>query len=300
MHNIEMSIKMHDVIDTDICSNEEDELQPMHLCIHVNNDGSLSKHTQIDNYIYRDHNLNHVSFYEFVQCFRIEKQGKQRPNQASKRLETYVRYELLFPHPLHGTHQIVQHTDDQHYITRQSLVPAVIGMSVPCLTSPIYKLFILSHFKLFHNDIPLFASTETIEDLYSSYPFSPYALQVMKNWEAINECEDERDAEQLKKREALTRESQALTKFITANFDNELAELNLHDLNSAKKDFQVNCELLKLIQSKWLDKTTVYKNSASAIIVDSGLPTITPQQIKKWKMRLLNKKVFLKEYVIIH
>jgi hypothetical protein len=236
------NIEIHNEVDIDdnSCNNEDDEVEAMRLCIHVNKDGKLLKHTQIDNYFYRDHNLDHISFYEFVRCFSIEKQGKQHHDQPSKRLGTYKRYELLFPHPLQETHQIVQHTDDQHHITRQTLVPAVIGMSVPRPTASIYKLFVLSHFKPFHNNIPLLAATDTIENVYSSDYFPHYAVDVMKNWEAINECEDERDAERLKKREALTRESQALTKSITANFDDELTELNLHDLNYAKKDFQVN------------------------------------------------------------
>lgn len=280
--------------DADTSDNDNDEVEPMTLRIHVDKEGKLLKHTQIDNYIYRDHNLDHISFYEFVCCFSIEKQGKQHPDQLPKRLGTYNRYRLLFPHPLHDTHQIVQHTDHQHHITRQTLVPRVIGMSIPCPTNPIYKLFVLSHFKPFHNDIPLLASTETIENLYLSYHFPNFAVQVMKHWEAINECEDERDAERLGKRESLTRESQALTKSITANFDDDLTELSLDDKNHAKKDFQVNCELLKLIESKWLNKMETHKKLSSEFMF-ANLPKLTPQQMKLWKTEISEQENILKK-----
>lgn len=224
---------------------DSDDVEAMPLQIQVNKEGALLKYTQIDNYIYRDYNLDDVSFYEFVRCFRIE---EKTSDATYKRLETYNRYSLLFPHPLHATHQIIEHTNVEHHITRQGLVLGVIGMSIPQPTASTYKLFMLSHFKPFHSDTPLIVSANmTIEDLYLSYQFPDYALQVMKNWEAIHECEDEHDAERLKKCEALTHESQVLTKSLSSSVDDELTELNLQDHNMHKKDFHINCELVKLI-----------------------------------------------------
>lgn len=39
-------------------------------------------------------------------------------------------------------------------------------------------------------------------EMYSKYMFDEFAHHVMQNWEAIHECEDERDADRLLKRAA--------------------------------------------------------------------------------------------------
>jgi hypothetical protein len=66
----------------------------------------------------------------------------------------------------------------------------------------------------------------------------------------------QRDAERLRKREALTHESQALTKSMAFTFVDELVDLNTQDKRTFQKDYEINCVLLKLLQSKWLNKST--------------------------------------------
>ena len=73
----------------------------------------------------------------------------------------------------------------------------------------------------------------------------------MKNWEAIYECEDERDADQLHKRAALAKESKALTRSMF--FDDEIIDVS-SEIMTAKKKFEVNSVLLKLLESNWLKK----------------------------------------------
>jgi hypothetical protein len=74
----------------------------------------------------------------------------------------------------------------------------------------------------------------------------------MKNWEAIYECEDERDADRLRKRAALAKESQALTRSMVFH-DDEIIDVS-SEIMTAKKDFEINSVLLKLLESNWLKK----------------------------------------------
>ena len=58
-------------------------------------------------------------------------------------------------------------------------------------------LFALSHFKSFDCDHPLITdfSSKKIEETYENYNFSPQSQYIMKNWDAVHECQDECDAE---------------------------------------------------------------------------------------------------------
>jgi len=58
-----------------------------------------------------------------------------------------------------------------------------------------YHMFTLAHFILFDVDNPLLHPSQTVTDTFNSGEFSPAHLQIPDNWEAIYECQDERDAE---------------------------------------------------------------------------------------------------------
>jgi len=58
-----------------------------------------------------------------------------------------------------------------------------------------YAEFMLAHFKPFSAEIPLVNEGQKIEATYKNYSFDPFSCNVRLNWEAINECEDARDAE---------------------------------------------------------------------------------------------------------
>ncbi|KAG1894487.1 uncharacterized protein F5891DRAFT_922037, partial [Suillus fuscotomentosus] len=74
------------------------------------------------------------------------------------------------------------------------LVPRVVGMSIPRATdAKLWALFTLAHFKPFSALSPLLHKGENVIEVFRTYSFSPRSRTVMTNWEAVHECEDERD-----------------------------------------------------------------------------------------------------------
>ena len=58
----------------------------------------------------------------------------------------------------------------------------------------------LAHFKPFDVDSPLWNAKIGIENTYKQFKISNRALEIMRNWDVIHECEDQCDADRLKKR----------------------------------------------------------------------------------------------------
>ena len=118
------------------------------------------KHTQIENYYYRDSSLSHVNFFDFVQFFHVE---KQKPLHYTKngnpRLGTFARYSFKQEHPLSKTHEIVEHTNTDLGHVSHILVPCVVGLSM------------LAHFKTFSPELP-FEKNESIESTFHEFGFS--------------------------------------------------------------------------------------------------------------------------------
>lgn len=111
-----------------------------------------------------------------------------------------MRHKLKPAHPLHATHELVEHADDLRGDKNHNLVPRVIGTSIPCSNNKqAWALFTLSHFKPFSCDVPLIGENEDPEKVFNSYQFSDHSHSIMLNWEAIHECEDEQDADRLHK-----------------------------------------------------------------------------------------------------
>ena len=88
------------------------------------------------------------------------------------------------------------------------------------------------------------------------------------------------DAERIKKRAAMTNQSQALTKSIFLD-ETECSLINSNDdlSISLKKDFAIIQYLLLLEQSKWL---TPSAETSHAILDENSLPVVTDVLIKKW------------------
>lgn len=95
-------------------------------------------------------------------------------------------------------------------------------------------MFILAHLE-FQN--PLCDENQSFESVMKSYQFSPRSQEIMENWEAIYECEDECDAVWLQKWAAETKESQEMTKAVNLAFnDLDHADTQLRNM-SAQEDF---------------------------------------------------------------
>jgi hypothetical protein len=177
-----------------------DFTEPVRLQIYTDNAGNFIKANQIDHYIYRDRKLKDVYFYDFIWRFKLTKKTDIAVKDAENiRLGTYPRYELQYPHPQCQTHVLVEHTTKIGRDNTNLGIPRVIGTSIPWHDSPQYNLFMLAHFKPFSKESPLWNKEIGVNETFKCFHFSTTAQQIMHNWEAIHECEDERDAERLRK-----------------------------------------------------------------------------------------------------
>ncbi|KAG2750132.1 hypothetical protein P692DRAFT_20734343, partial [Suillus brevipes Sb2] len=133
-------------------------------------------------------------------------------------------------------------------------------MTIPRSSSKkVWCLFALAHFKPFGLEAPLLRRGEDIVDAYEKYTFSPRAREIMVNWEAVHECEDERDADRLRKRAQLSVESKALTSSLALSLDDDGLDTVTLPPNSSRRaedDFRIQQTVLLLQQSNWLARKT--------------------------------------------
>ena len=88
-----------------------------------------------------------------------------------------------------------------------TLIPRVIGIQIPRRHNKSdYSVFMLAHFKPFSLLTPLLLK-ESLMSVYNHFSFDSDSIKLMNNWEAIYECEDARDADRVKKREKMLRET---------------------------------------------------------------------------------------------
>ena len=59
------------------------------------------------------------------------------------RLGTLTRHTLKKKHPLHETHELVRHTDEENGNNHSRLIPRVVGCSIPLLTPMSNGCFLL-------------------------------------------------------------------------------------------------------------------------------------------------------------
>jgi Helitron helicase-like domain at N-terminus/AAA domain len=168
--------------------------------------------TQVDDYLHRSLDLLGMSFFEFVCCIQKERLR----TKASSRLGTFPRYCLLGSHPQHATHCLVQFQDPSLPLDLWKLVPRIVGMQVPRKESSEHSLFMIAHFKPFSISNPLIINDETYTDAFQRHSFSPMAVTVMRNWEDIHECEDERDADRMRKKQNQSSETAELNSRLAA------------------------------------------------------------------------------------
>ena len=175
-----------------------EEINSIPVRITKDSQGQLYQCNQVQDYVYRSCDLLSVNFYDFVRCYRKEKatqipsSGKHRRfkfEQDHADAETHVLIEIINPHEAHPI---------------QEIVPLVIGSSIPrCRKdSTWYMIFMLAHFVPFSASNPLNLQHQTLAAYFESVPFSDRSCFVMKNWDAVHECEDERNSEHLRKQQS--------------------------------------------------------------------------------------------------
>lgn len=266
--------------------NNDGDSEPTSIKVVVDDSGQLLERNQINDYIYRSFLLQNLSFFEFVHRFRVTRLSKNLNSKA--RSNNLHRFELRHPHPWCETHEIQEHTDFDRGMNDNLLIPRVIGMSIPRSNTDSYYVFALAHFKPFTSIATLLGSAVSFKECYEQYIFPPESRRILNNWDAIYECEDERDAERLRKRAALTKESMAMTNVLLSSFqDDDETEVTLSPIGTAQKDFRVNEVLLKLSAALW------FKTVSASLGTPANLPIADRTQIKLWKIEIRTQELLV-------
>lgn len=283
--------KIADDGSSDALSEDDADVEQIAMRIQTDHNGSLICKNQVVDYWYRAESLLDMNFYEFARCVSLEKITKtiKAPTDEGFCLGTLIRHELKDGHPLQDTHCLLEHTNELRGDCQRQLVPMVVGSFIPRTnTGRQWQLFALAHFKPFSCSKPLITPGQTIEQAYDSFQFSKRSLYVMNNWEAIHECQDERDAERMKKRAALTAESMTMTRTLhrtLQGMDDSETDI-LPGLSGSESDFRYQLAVSVLEQSNWIGTTTtqgptqVCENVIKSIGVN--LPEPTDDMLKFW------------------
>lgn len=284
--------KTNNVNDISNESEDTEDNEPTYVRIQLNNNGDLVDCNQVHDYLYRSNELQHLNFYDFARCIRCEKKSDKSDHNNTRWL--LKCHKLQPPHALHSTHRLVQHTDENVINPSKVLIPRIIGCAIPRSTSyNEYCIFMLSHFKPWSISKPIISNDSNFVNTFESYSFSQRAMDIMKNWDAIHECEDACDAEHLRKRGTATRESQTLTQSLKGIFpdddddDDDSISININTSNMAKKEFDAMQFVLKLKQSEWFSKPSNMYLSQS---IQSLLPDPSPRLLKEWKVHITNQE----------
>ncbi|KAH7904305.1 hypothetical protein BJ138DRAFT_1019309, partial [Hygrophoropsis aurantiaca] len=168
------------------------------LRLFIDGHGELVESNQVHDYLYRSPNLKLLSFYEFARCVELERNTSKELNPEydfdNPSPKVHHRHSLLPPHPLASSHHLLEHTNLDRGEDNRHLVPRVIGRSIPSpKNTEDYYPFMLGHFKPFSISDKLLGTNDTFDSLFHAYKFDQQSLSIMRNWDAIHECEDARD-----------------------------------------------------------------------------------------------------------
>jgi hypothetical protein len=279
---------------------DDDEIEQVHLRIATDKKGNLVEANQIHHYLYCADALAQMSFYDFCHCVQVEtiKSSPHVKNTHETHLGVYRRHELKVGHPDHETHKLQEHTNEQWEDGYREFIPWVVRCSIPCcFDATAWALFALAHFKPFSVIAPLLSCNETVSEAYEKYTFSTHSHQVMSNWEAIHECEDEQDANQLCRQASCTGESKALSRSLgLAMLMEDDVEVDMSCMPSccAEEDFAINQTVLLMQQCKWLTccgPTPIIPTKPSVTTCDPGekfgyITEDLSRHLKTWKIEL--------------
>ncbi|KAG2337334.1 hypothetical protein BDR05DRAFT_1005149 [Suillus weaverae] len=264
--------------------NAEEELKDVHICVATDEDAGMC-------------------FYKFCCCVRL--QTKARSKDVKNTHETHLgvlqRHALQDQHPLAQSHELLEHTNEARGEGAHKFVPRVVGMGIPHNTdSKKWKLFALTHFKPFSIAVPLIPLHSSVDVVYASYNFSAHSLAIMKHWEAVHKCEDERDADWLQKRAQLTTGKKDASRLLV-ELDNDVDVTPANPFcKSAQEELKMNQFIILLKQSQWLvdvnesppkvlDISTVIDAQDVLNMQYDLLHTdCSPYQLKRWSVEIRN------------
>ncbi|KAG1733088.1 hypothetical protein EDD22DRAFT_960256 [Suillus occidentalis] len=285
----------------------EDEMEDVRVRVAMDKHGQIVDCNQVHHYLFRASSLDDMCFYDFCHCVWL--QTKARSKDVKNTFETHLgvlhQHALQDLHPLSQTHELLEHTNDARGEGLHEYVPRVVGMSIPHSTDANkWKLFTLAHFKPFSCTVPLIPLHSSVDAEYASFQFSTRGLAIMKHWESVHECEDERDAERLRRRAQLT-SANSDASHSKAVFDDDIDVVPVDPFcKSALEEFKMNQFILLLKQSQWLaDGQGIYAppdehdlsagidaNAVSNDQADDPLAECTPQQLKSWLLEIRDQE----------
>lgn len=285
--------------------------EPEQLTLSVDESGRLFHVDQVIDYLHRDSSLSHICFFMFVHAFKKEKKNKTVSNATSEsnaittsivpelRAGSKPRFHLLSPHPQSRTHDLVLCGSLDHDPRTWSRIPRMIGSTIPRKTdTPRYYWFVLAHFKPFSISNPLVPCDLpfSIDSFFESYQLSDLALRVTNNWEELCNCEDERDAERLRKASQLSKESHLLAKADLYGL-NDSADLPLVEATDSETQFKEDIKNMEdlehfraagyfkhipRITSNAEDKTSYELDPSLIVAIERDLPRLS----KAWETQL--------------
>ena len=268
---------------------DEDTPNDIEIKIVLDDKGKLKESNQVHDYIFRAESLANMTFYDFVRCVRLEKISESRmpKNTSETRLGVFARHTLKEGQPLHLSHFLVEHTNSDRGDGNHKLLPRIVGCSIPRKNDKRYPLFCLIHFKPFGVNTPICNDGLSPEITYNNYIFTEDSMRIINNWDAIHECEDERDAERIRKQNTRMKESTALKSSLYFNTEENIDDdendvlLQPEEVNT-KADIDAKKAVLDLNYAGWFDNSLSSKN---VIASENNLSVhnITPTLLKSWK-----------------
>lgn len=250
-------------------------VEPEQLTIAVDYSGNVFHVDQVLDYVHRDLSLSPICFYMFSHAFKKETKSKPTNESSSEQVTSNIsslpdqragsrpRFPLLSPHPQFKTHELVLIGSLDYDPRTWTRIPRMIGTTIPRKTdTPRYFWFVLAHFKPFSISNPLIPPQRpfNIDSFFQSYQLSDFAIRVTNNWEELCNCEDERDAERLRKADQLSKESHLLAKsdLFRLNENGDLPTVEATDSQSQFKDDVKNLEDLERFRAAGYFKSDVH------------------------------------------
>ncbi|KAF5349845.1 hypothetical protein D9758_014037 [Tetrapyrgos nigripes] len=163
------------------------------------------------------------------------------------------------------THELVLISNNFPSEPWKERVPNIIGQGIPRQGT----------------NMPLL--TTSLDSEFESYQLSPFALRIIVNWEAIYECEDERDFERLRRQYEKTKKRTELFQSMHHMFDD--SDNDVQSGTNPKQAHQQYNSLIKNLQlCQWLTAPNYCLdiNSDNIQPTNTALPSLRKKNIEAW------------------
>ncbi|KAE8249631.1 hypothetical protein A4X13_0g5133 [Tilletia indica] len=255
---------------------------------------------QVDDYMHRGETLSHLPFYDFVRFCRMVNLPK-RPNKNH--------------HMMRATHPNVNEKCHRYTPKKANGIPRAIFSTFPRPNGTpghgdSYCAAMLAHFIPFGVATPLKTRDESYETVFSTAPFPPEAAKIMENWEALTECEDARDADQLlrRKREASRAEQHdeagdRLNANGEGGIDSATADVSMASMlqTSNRPSLETLLTMSTLSAAGWFKQSTTPRaqavttgREAENLHHHEGAPTFSAPRRRQWVTDMSNLEDALK------